>query len=70
VDLDDAAKVYKIIFAQNASQVIFFLGARAGFPVQVLDCFGFASTSCGLSPATPGAFVLKVWLSCSESPCQ
>jgi hypothetical protein len=49
VDLDDVAKVYKIVFAQNAfgdnnfqanaSQVIFFLGAITGFPVQVLARF-------------------------------
>jgi hypothetical protein len=29
---------------------------RAGFTVQVLAYFGFASTASGLSPSTPGAF--------------
>jgi hypothetical protein len=35
-----------------------FKGPRAGFTVQVLAYFGFASTASGLSPSTPGAFAL------------
>jgi hypothetical protein len=36
------------------------LPPRAGFPVQVLCRFGFASVACGLYPAIPGGLALKM----------